>query len=133
MGARAGKTDVTCEASDVHLNCFNLPVAFTAVDFASLDEAGPVKPRRLNGDLPDVPFLRLAAGSAAIDRGVERGRPFSGSAPDRCRRETTKGPENTQVQSRPLPESRAASGSPTSGWPGVVALDISCASIRVHS
>ncbi len=45
MGARAGKTDVTCEASDVHLNCFNLPVAFTAVDFASLDEAGPVKPR----------------------------------------------------------------------------------------
>jgi hypothetical protein len=41
-----------------------------------------VKPRKPNGDLPDVPFLHLAPGSDAIDRGVDVGRPFKGQAPD---------------------------------------------------
>jgi hypothetical protein len=69
-------------ASDASGNYFNLPVTITAEDFASLDEADLVKLRQPNGDLPDVPFLHLAAGSAAIDRGVDAGRPFRGRAPD---------------------------------------------------
>jgi pectate lyase len=68
-----------CEMSG---NAFDWPVAIAAKDFAGLDEADLVKPRRPDGGLPEVPFLRLAPGSAAIDRGVKTGRPFLGTAPD---------------------------------------------------
>ena len=81
----AGGTEVAqlnAEASDASGNYFNLPVTITAADFAGLDEADLVKPRQPNGDLPDVPLLHLSAGSQAIDRGVEIGRPFVGKAPD---------------------------------------------------
>jgi hypothetical protein len=81
----AGGTEVAqlnAEASDVNGNYFNLPIAITSGDFAGLDEADLIKPREANGDLPKVPFLHLAAGSGAIDRGVDVGRPFSGRAPD---------------------------------------------------
>ncbi|MES2697324.1 MAG: right-handed parallel beta-helix repeat-containing protein [Verrucomicrobiota bacterium] len=58
----------------------------TAKDFLSVDEAELVKPRQSNGDLPDVPFLRPAPGSVAIDRGVildgSGEAPFAGKAPD---------------------------------------------------
>jgi hypothetical protein len=73
---------LNAEASDVSGNYFNLPVTISARDFAGLDEADLIKPRQANGDLPLVPLLRLTAGSAAIDRGVEAGRPFAGKAPD---------------------------------------------------
>ncbi|HEX2851598.1 MAG TPA: DUF4990 domain-containing protein [Opitutaceae bacterium] len=69
-------------ASDVSGNYFNLAVTITAEDFLGLDEADLVKPRKRNGDLPDVAFLHLARGSDAIDRGVDVGRPFKGRAPD---------------------------------------------------
>jgi hypothetical protein len=69
-------------ASDVSDNYFTLPMKITEKDFLGLDEADLVKPRKPNGDLPDVPFLHLAPGSAAIDRGVDVGRPFNGRAPD---------------------------------------------------
>ena len=81
----AGDTEVAqlaAAACDAAGNYFNLPITITAGDFASLDEAELVQPRQANGDLPDGPFLRLAAGSAAIDRGVDIGRPFAGKAPD---------------------------------------------------
>ena len=81
----AGRTEVAeldAAASDVSGNYFTLPVAITAKDFLGLDEADLVKPRQPNGDLPDVPFLHLAPGSAAIDAGVDVGRPFKGKAPD---------------------------------------------------
>lgn len=74
--------ELDAAASDVSGNYFSLPVTITAADFIGLDEADLVKPRKANGDLPDVPFLKLAAGSAVIDRGVEVGRPFHGKAPD---------------------------------------------------
>ena len=52
------------------------------LSYFGLDEADLVKPRKPNGDLPDVAFLHLAPGSDAIDRGVDVGRPFKGQAPD---------------------------------------------------
>ena len=79
-GAELAELDAA--ASDVAGNYFNLPVAITATDFLSLDEAELTAPRQPNGDLPAVRFLRLAPGSAAIDRGVDLGRPFAGRAPD---------------------------------------------------
>jgi hypothetical protein len=79
-GAELAELDAA--ASDVAGNYFNLPVTITAADFLSVDEAELVAPRQPNGDLPVVRFLHLAPGSAAIDRGVDLGRPFSGRAPD---------------------------------------------------
>lgn len=81
----AGGTEVaqlnTAEC-DVAGNYFNLPVTIAAKDFLGLDEADLMKPRQPNGDLPDVPFLRLAPGSALIDAGIDFGQPFNGTAPD---------------------------------------------------
>jgi hypothetical protein len=68
-----------CDTSN---NSFDLPIKLTAADFLGLDEADLVRPRQSNGDLPDVPLLHLAKGSAAIDRGVDLGRPYAGAAPD---------------------------------------------------
>lgn len=81
-GAEVANLDAA--ACEVAGNTFDsgTGLTLTAADFAGLDEADLVRPRQANGDLPDVPFLRLAAGSAAIDRGVESGRPFRGRAPD---------------------------------------------------
>ncbi len=70
------------EASDVAGNYFSLPMKITEKDFVSLDQAELMKPRKANGDLPDMDFLHLAPGSAAIDAGVDIGVPFHGSAPD---------------------------------------------------
>ncbi len=84
LGSAGGAevTELAVEHSDVDGNYFNLPVTITTDDFLSLDEAELIKPRQANGDLPDVPFLRLAPGSSAIDRGVDLGRPFKGASPD---------------------------------------------------
>jgi pectate lyase len=74
--------ELDAASSDVSGNSFTLPIAIAAADFLSLDESELMRPRKANGDLPDIDFLRLAPGSAAIDRGVDVGRPFAGSAPD---------------------------------------------------
>jgi len=74
--------ELDAAASDVSGNYFTLPIAITAEDFLGFDEADLVKPRKPNGDLPDVPFLHLARDSDAIDRGVGVGHPFKGQAPD---------------------------------------------------
>jgi hypothetical protein len=69
-------------ASDIVGNYFNLPVQIDDADFLSLDEAELVKPRQMNGDLPEGKFLRLAEGSDLIDCGSDVGLPFAGKAPD---------------------------------------------------
>ena len=44
--------------------------------------AGMASARQADGSLPVVPFLRLADGSALIDKGMDVGLPFAGKAPD---------------------------------------------------
>jgi len=68
-----------CDASH---NSFDLPLTFTAADFAGLDEAELTKPRQGNGDLPVIKLLHLAPGNKAIDQGIDIGLPFNGKAPD---------------------------------------------------
>ncbi len=75
--------------SDASDNYFSLPITIGAEDFLGFDEADLMKPRQPNGDLPEIKFLHLAPGSAAIDRGVDVGRPFNGKAPDLGAFETT--------------------------------------------
>jgi hypothetical protein len=80
-----GRTEIsnidaaTCELA---ANSFDLKIRLTDNDFHSLDQAGLIQPRLPNGDLPTIPFMKLKAGSDAIDKGVDIGLPFKGKAPD---------------------------------------------------
>ena len=84
---------VDCPAGEN--NTWNLKLDLTEDDFESLDDpsmtvtgkdlstiAGILGPRKADGSLPDVGFLRLKAGSRAIDKGEDIGFPFVGKAPD---------------------------------------------------
>ena len=63
-------------------NSFSLDLKLSDKDFLSIDERELVQPRQANGDLPVMQLLRLAPGSALIDKGVDVGFPFHGLAPD---------------------------------------------------
>jgi hypothetical protein len=67
---------------DVLYNYFNLPLTIEIADFVSVDEALLIKPRKLDGSLPDMDFMRLAKGSDLIDAGDESDFPFLGKKPD---------------------------------------------------
>jgi len=63
-------------------NSFNLKLTLTDRDFEGLDQAALIKPGQANGDLPQVPFMKLKSGNPAIDKGVDIGLPCKGKAPD---------------------------------------------------
>lgn len=78
-----GGTLVTNVAgADVANNSWNLPVSVTSADFQSVSTEGWDAPRLPDGSLPPLPFLRLAAGSDLLDKGVNVGLPYAGAAPD---------------------------------------------------
>lgn len=54
----------------------------TDADFVSLDSSQIRLPRKADGSLPDITFLKLASTSDLIDGGIDVGLPYSGSAPD---------------------------------------------------
>ncbi|MGA2240995.1 MAG: hypothetical protein ABSH11_03020 [Verrucomicrobiota bacterium] len=51
-------------------------------DFLSVDVAFAIAPRRDDGGLPETPFFRPVPGGRLLDKGVNIGVPFYGSAPD---------------------------------------------------
>ncbi|GAB6012352.1 right-handed parallel beta-helix repeat-containing protein [Viscerimonas tarda] len=51
-------------------------------DFRSIDVSQLTLPRQADGSLPDIDFLKPSATSQLIDKGVDTGFPFKGSAPD---------------------------------------------------
>jgi hypothetical protein len=57
-------------------------VTVSSDDFLSVDEALAEAVRQADGSLPNVDFMRLAAGSDLIDAGTDVGLPYNGSAPD---------------------------------------------------
>lgn len=63
-------------------NSFNLPITLTDADFVSLDQSLLTAPRKPDGSLPDIDFMRPAPGSVIKDAGIDIGFPFSGNAPD---------------------------------------------------
>ena len=60
----------------------NLGLKLTDDDFLSLDDSRMSAPRNPDGSIPQNDFLKLAPGSAAIDKGADIGMPFVGSKPD---------------------------------------------------
>jgi len=67
---------------DDQSNTWNGGFAATAADFLSLVSQAVDGPRLADGSLPELNFLKLAAGSGLIDAGVDIGKPFKGDAPD---------------------------------------------------
>jgi hypothetical protein len=80
---------------DTQFNTWDLKITPKASDFLSIDDptvsgtgqaieasSPALGPRKADGSLPDVDFLKLAAGSQMIDKGTDVGLPFVGAAPD---------------------------------------------------
>ena len=63
-------------------NSWNPVYNVSESDFLSIDTTGVRGPRKADGSLPDLKFLRLASTSGLIDIGTDVGLPFSGKAPD---------------------------------------------------
>lgn len=63
-------------------NSWMPPFVVTNGDFVSIDTTGVRGPRKPDGSLPDLNFMRLAKGSDLIDGGTDIVLPFNGSAPD---------------------------------------------------
>jgi ankyrin repeat protein len=69
---------------DDQFNSWNMPLdtEITEQDFVSLDDSIFTGPRNPDGSIPESGFLRLAPGSAAIDKGIDVNMPYAGKAPD---------------------------------------------------
>lgn len=63
-------------------NSWMNPFVVTKEDFLSIDTTGVRGKRKPDGSLPDVNFMKLAAGSDLIDGGTDVGLPYLGKAPD---------------------------------------------------
>lgn len=72
------------DGADVANNSWNLTgvVSVTAADFRSVSTSGWDAARQADGSLPVLPNFRLVAGSDLLDKGVNVGLPYTGSAPD---------------------------------------------------
>lgn len=75
-------SNIDSSKSDVKNNYFNLPMTVTANDFISLDTALLTAPRKADGSLPDINFMKLKPTSKLIDKGEKIGFAFKGAAPD---------------------------------------------------
>ncbi|MDD3079553.1 MAG: DUF4990 domain-containing protein [Paludibacter sp.] len=69
----------TCELQN---NSFQMKIKVRKSDFVSLDESQLTQPRKPDGSLPDIDFLKPKEKSKLIDRGVDVGFPYLGKAPD---------------------------------------------------
>lgn len=63
-------------------NMLGVDASGAAVGRGCVSTSGWNAPRQADGALPVPPHLRLAANSALIDKGVDVGLPYRGSAPD---------------------------------------------------
>ena len=79
---RAEISRIDLSKCDAAHNSFAPGLGIGDKDFVNFEEGELVLPRRPNGDLPAIGFLRPAPGSVLIDKGVEVGFPFRGAAPD---------------------------------------------------
>ena len=69
-------------AKDISNNSWQDGLQATDVDFESVDIAQLAAPRKADGSLPDIDYLKLKSSSPLIDKGVDVGLPFNGTAPD---------------------------------------------------
>lgn len=79
-----GEKDYFSGNAENNHNSWNatLQVAVEDNDFVTVDTVGVSGQRKANGDLPDISFLRLVQGSDLVNKGVDVGLDYKGSAPD---------------------------------------------------
>ncbi|HEX6848288.1 MAG TPA: hypothetical protein VF144_15000 [Chitinophagaceae bacterium] len=65
-----------------HNSFLNKEITVTAGDFLSLDTALLTAPRKPDGSLPEIDFMKLKPKSNLINKGVNVGLPYKGKAPD---------------------------------------------------
>ncbi|WP_416444863.1 right-handed parallel beta-helix repeat-containing protein [Leeuwenhoekiella sp. A16] len=75
-----GSTNAT--EKDTSSNSWMNGLTAKETDFLSIETAQLLAARKEDGSLPDIDFMHLTAGSNLIDKGVDVGLPFNGSAPD---------------------------------------------------
>ncbi len=80
--AYGGTLTANASGVDDASSSWSLPVTVADDDFQSVDSTGMDAARKPDGSLPDVAFMKLAAGSDLIDKGTDIGLPFAGAAPD---------------------------------------------------
>jgi hypothetical protein len=81
----SSQTEVTNLGTSVNTNnsfTSGSGVTVDANDFLSTDEALLIADRQVDGSLPNVNFLKLKSGSDLIDKGMNLGFAYYGSAPD---------------------------------------------------
>ena len=82
VSGRRELDNINSEACDLSHNSFDLKSPITEKDFESVDVKELMRPRKSDGDLPDIDFMRSKKSSPLIDIGVDVGLPFSGKKPD---------------------------------------------------
>jgi hypothetical protein len=73
---------VSIANADAKNNSWDTGPLAIAADFVSLDLSTATAPRNPDGSLPNNNLFTLTANSALIDKGVNVGLPYLGSAPD---------------------------------------------------
>jgi len=82
-GARSTEySNLNFSTSNVSTNYFNLSVTVSSADFLSTDQSLLTAARQSNGNLPVNNFMRLVSSSDLINKGVNVGLSYNGSAPD---------------------------------------------------
>lgn len=72
----------TADATNITNNSWQDGLAATDADFLSVDISLLAAPRKADGSLPDINFLHLKSTSPLINKGIDVGLPFNGTAPD---------------------------------------------------
>ena len=82
-------SNINAATFDTLHNYFHVSPTVTAGDFISLDESQLITPRQADGSLPLIDFMRPKPTSRLINKGVNLGFPFKGTAPELGCFETT--------------------------------------------
>jgi hypothetical protein len=90
--------------SDTKFNNWDLNITPANSDFESVSDEGWKGPRKPDGSLPDIPFLKLKKTSEYVDKGTDVGLPFAGDAPDLGAYET--GMTSSLQNEKPSPQIR---------------------------
>ncbi|MBI9039892.1 right-handed parallel beta-helix repeat-containing protein [Lutibacter sp.] len=73
---------VSSTVVDITNNSWQNGISVTSDDFESIDYNQLLNSRKSDGSLPEVNFFHLKSDSDLIDKGINVGLPFNGSAPD---------------------------------------------------
>jgi hypothetical protein len=63
-------------------NTWDIPITLTNADFLSVDYTEMERPRKSDGSLPEIDFMKPSATSQLIDSGTDVGLDYDGGAPD---------------------------------------------------